>query len=53
MNDVSLESQEGARISMVARIDSWIEDFSQDEIDAFVLSIGCSSRTTTDFRFVI
>lgn len=38
MEDVSFEKENGARFSVVARIHSWIEDFSQDEIDAFVLS---------------
>jgi hypothetical protein len=38
MTDVSFEEGKDARFSFVARIHSWIEDFSQDEIDAFVLS---------------
>lgn len=38
MEDVSFEKGKGARFSFIARIHSWIEDFSQDEIDAFVLS---------------
>jgi hypothetical protein len=38
MEDVTFEWGEGPRFSIVARIHSWIEDFSQDEIDAFVLS---------------
>ena len=38
MEDVTFERGEGPRFSIVARIHSWIEDFSQDEIDAFVLS---------------
>jgi hypothetical protein len=38
MEDVSFEQGKGASFSFVARIHSWIEDFSQDEIDAFVLS---------------
>jgi len=38
LEDVTFEKVEGPRFSIVARIHSWIEDFSQDEIDAFVLS---------------
>jgi hypothetical protein len=38
MEDVTFERGEGSSSSIVARIHSWIEDFSQDEIDAFVLS---------------
>lgn len=38
MEDVTFENGEGPRFSIVARIHAWIEDFSQDEIDAFVLS---------------
>ena len=38
MEDVTFNSSDGPRFSIVARIHSWIEDFSQDEIDAFVLS---------------
>lgn len=38
MEDVTFERGERPRFSIVARIHSWIEDFSQDEIDAFVLS---------------
>jgi hypothetical protein len=38
MEDVTFEKVEGPRFSIIARIHSWIEDFSQDEIDAFVLS---------------
>ncbi|MGB5904462.1 MAG: hypothetical protein WBH00_16595 [Xanthobacteraceae bacterium] len=38
MDNVSLEKAEGGRFSIVGRVHSWIEDFSQDEIDAFVLS---------------
>jgi hypothetical protein len=38
MDDVSFERRDGASFSILASIDSWVEDFSQDEIDAFVLS---------------
>lgn len=38
MEDVTFEKVEGPRFSIVALIHSWIEDFSQDEIDAFILS---------------
>jgi DNA-binding Lrp family transcriptional regulator len=38
MEDVALNSSDGPPFSIVARVHSWIEDFSQDEIDAFVLS---------------
>ena len=38
MEDVTFEQGEGSSSSIVARIHSWIEDFSQVEIDAFVLS---------------
>jgi hypothetical protein len=38
MNDPSFQSHEGGRFSILARIESTVEDFSQDEIDAFVLS---------------
>ncbi|MBR0925182.1 hypothetical protein ABH973_002381 [Bradyrhizobium ottawaense] len=38
MNEPSFQREEGLRFSIVARVESWVEDFSQDEIDAFVLS---------------
>ena len=38
MNEPSFHREEGPRFSIVARVESWVEDFSQDEIDAFVLS---------------
>jgi hypothetical protein len=38
MNDPTFESTGDARFSILARIDSWLEDFDQDEIDAFVLT---------------
>jgi hypothetical protein len=38
IKDVTFERGDGARSSIVARIHPWIEDFRQDEIDAFVLS---------------
>ncbi|WP_407180430.1 hypothetical protein [Bradyrhizobium sp. STM 3562] len=38
MSEPSFQREEGPRFSIVARIESWVEDFSQDEIDAFVLS---------------
>jgi len=44
MEDVSFERGEGPRFSFVARIHSWIENFSQDEIDAFILSYRIFSQ---------
>jgi hypothetical protein len=38
MDDVSSERQERTRASIAGCVDSWVEDFSQDEIDAFVLN---------------
>src|SRR5262245_46644459 len=37
MNDPTFEST-GDRFTILARIDSWLEDFEEDEIDAFVLT---------------
>lgn len=38
MDDVTFEVQRGPYVSMVGRVDAWIEEFDQDEIEAFVLT---------------
>ena len=38
MDEVKFESAGTAGVSMLGRVDAWIEDFDQDEIDAFVLT---------------
>jgi hypothetical protein len=38
MDDITINREDGPRFSIGGRVHSWIEDFSQDEIDAFVLS---------------
>ena len=37
-DDVSFEDHGGGKLSMTGRVHSWLQDFSQDEIDAFVLT---------------
>ncbi|MBA7473269.1 hypothetical protein ES707_08604 [subsurface metagenome] len=44
MENVSFEGGDGPRLSFVAQVHSWIEDFSQDEIDAFILSYRIFSQ---------
>jgi hypothetical protein len=38
MDKVQFERAGSARFSMLGQIDAWMEDFDQDEIDAFVLT---------------
>lgn len=38
MDDVKMERTGDAAISMVGKVTSWLQDFDQDEIDAFVLT---------------
>ncbi|UFW46284.1 MULTISPECIES: hypothetical protein [Bradyrhizobium] len=44
LENVSFECTDGPRVSFVAQVHSWIEDFSQDEIDAFILSYRIFSQ---------
>ena len=38
MDNLTVEKNEGPHLVFSGRVQSWLEDFSQDEIDAFVLS---------------
>ncbi len=38
MDNLAFEKNEGLQLSFSGLVESWLEDFSQDEIDAFVLS---------------